>query len=170
MKPLVALFAFFALAIAIILPAPARAKEKADPLANEAIGKIKLGLPAAAVVKALGQPEKKGADTEEDATGEWVQNWEFPALGLKLSMSSGKKGGAKSVNSITATGACKLATARGIKIGSTEAEVRKAYGGVEDKEQSHKGESFVAGSIYGGVLFTLKDGKVSEIFLGAGAE
>lgn len=71
---------------------------------------------------------------------------------------------------ITAGARCKLATTRGIKIGSTEAEVRKAYQDVENKEESEAGKSFVAGSIYGGVIFTLEKGRVVEIFMGAAAE
>ena len=71
---------------------------------------------------------------------------------------------------MTAAGACQLATARGIKIGSTEAAVKKAYAKERDKEQTKAGESFTAGSIYDGVIFTFKDGKVSQIFIGAAAE
>jgi len=32
------------------------------------------------------------------------------------------------------------------------------------------GKIFVAGSIYGGAIFNLKDGKVVQIFIGAAAE
>ena len=59
---------------------------------------------------------------------------------------------------------------RGIHIGSTIVEVTTAYGKVENKEESESGKTFVAGSIYGGVIFTFTDGKVSQIFLGAAAE
>jgi len=65
---------------------------------------------------------------------------------------------------------CKLATRRGIKIGDTVAAVRKAYGDVEDKSRGQSRDSFVAGSLYGGVIFDLKDGKVTQIFIGASAE
>jgi hypothetical protein len=85
-------------------------------------------------------------------------------------MASAKKGGAKRLLSITATPPCKLSTARGIHIGSSLKEVSKAYGDVQEKEQSRPGESFVAGSLFGGIIFDLKQGKVSEIFIGAAAE
>ena len=71
---------------------------------------------------------------------------------------------------ITAVAPSKLATARGITIGSTEDAVKKAYGSVRDKENSEAGKTFVAGSIYGGVIFRFEGGKVSEIFIGASAE
>lgn len=139
-------------------------------LEGEFLGKITLGQKADQLIALLGKPEGKGKDTLWEATGEWVQEWRFDAQGLKLNMASEAKGGAKQVSSITATSPSKLATARGIQIGSSEAEVRKAYQNVEDKEQSIVGETFVAGSIYGGVIFTFKEGKVVRIFIGAAAE
>ena len=45
-----------------------------------------------------------------------------------------------------------------------------SQGKVRDKEQSVPGATFVAGSVYGGVIFTFTGGKVSRIFIGAAAE
>jgi len=137
---------------------------------NEALGKIKLGRKAADVAALIGKPDSKGKDTEWDAIDEWVQEWRFKSQGLTLNMASKSKGGAKTVLSITAEAPSKLATARGIHIGSTIAEVTKAYGKVHDKEQSVPGKTFVASSVYGGVVFTFTGGKVSQIFIGAAAE
>jgi hypothetical protein len=139
-------------------------------LDNEVLGKLKLGQKAVEVVALLGKPESKGEDTEWAATGEWVQEWRFAKQGLTLNLASEKKGGAKSVLTITAEAPFPLATARGIRIGSTSAEVTQAYADVQDKEQSEPGKTFVAGSIYGGVIFTFTKGKVSQIFIGAAAE
>jgi len=44
-----------------------------------------------------------------------------------------------------------------------------AYGAAVNQEESGA-ESIVVGSTYGGVIFTIADGKVSEIFVGAAAE
>ena len=137
---------------------------------NEGLGKLKLGQPAAKVIEVLGTPKSKGKDQLWEAIGEWVQDWEFPAQGLTIAMTSNDKGGAKTIHSLTAKSGCPLATARGIKVGSTEASARTAYQDVEDKEQPKREHTFVAGSIYGGVIFTFKAGKVSEIFIGAAAE
>lgn len=139
-------------------------------LTGESLGKLSLGQKSGDVVRLLGKPESTGKDVMWEAIGEWVQEWNYPKQGLQLNMSSAKKGGAKTVYSISASAGCTLSTARGMRIGSTEAEVRKAYGAVEDKESSVRGESFVAGSIYGGVIFNFKKGKVATIFIGAGAE
>lgn len=145
-----------------------RAEEKL--IEDEGLGKITLRLKADALITSLGKPEGKGKDVMWEAIGEWVQEWRYPAQGLELHMASETKGGAKSVLTITATAPCKLATKKGIKIGSSIAEVTKAYQDVQDKEQSVPRKSFVAGSIYGGVIFSFKDGKVVQIFVGAAAE
>jgi hypothetical protein len=163
LKPLICL-------LVMALAFPALAAEKAGALENETLGELKLGRKAAEVVKALGEPKAKGKEVHWEATGDWVQEWTYPAKGLTLQMASAKRGGAKTVLAFTAEENCKLATGRGIKIGSTLAEVRKAYGKFENKEDSQAGETFVAGSIYGGVIFHLKGGKVSSIFFGAAAE
>lgn len=139
-------------------------------LEGESLGKITLGLKADQLAALVGKPDFKGKDTLWAATGEWVQEWRFKGAGLALNMASESKGGAKTVASITGTPPCKLATARGIRIGSSEAEATKAYRDVRDPEQSVAGQTFVAGSIYGGVIFTLKDGKVVQVFIGAAAE
>jgi hypothetical protein len=141
-----------------------------DLSSRESLGNLKLGLKGDDVIKQLGKPARKGKDVMWEAIGEWVQKWDFPSQGIQLQMASEKKGGAKSVLAITATADCKLSTARGISIGSTEAAVKKAYGSVRDKEQSVAGKTFVAGSVYGGVIFQFEKGKVSEIFIGAAAE
>lgn len=139
-------------------------------LENEALGEIKLGQKAEELTALIGKPDRKGKDVEWEAIGEWVQEWRFKSQGLTLNMASESKGGAKTVLSISAEAPSKLATKRGIHIGSTIAEVTKAYAKVHDKEQSVPGETFVAGSIYGGVIFTFTGGKVSQIFIGAAAE
>jgi hypothetical protein len=85
-------------------------------------------------------------------------------------MVSEKRSGTKSVESISLTAPCTMATKRGIRIGSTEQTVRKAYKKDWNREDSICAGEFVGGSIYGGIIFQFKDGKVSRIFLGAAAE
>lgn len=139
-------------------------------VSGESFGKLALGQKAATVIQHLGEPKSKGEDLLMEATGEWVQEWEYPVLGLTLMMGSEAQGGAKTVWSISADGKCELATARGIRIGSSEAEVKKAYSKEYNAEDSRAGETFVAGSVYGGVIFDLEKGKVLGIFIGAAAE
>jgi ribose 5-phosphate isomerase len=65
---------------------------------------------------------------------------------------------------------CDLRTWLGIGIGSTYEQTVKAYKDYIDKEMSDKAR-IVAGSIYGGVIFSFDSkGKVNGIFIGAAAE
>jgi hypothetical protein len=137
---------------------------------DDSLGSLKLDQGADAVIEALGKPASKGKDVEWEAIGEWVQEWRYPKQGLTLAMTSEKKGGAKTILSITAESPCQLATSRGIQIGSTEAKVAKAYRDVQNKEEGEPGKLFVAGSVYGGAMFHLEGGKVTKIFIGAAAE
>ncbi len=143
---------FLALVLLCATSAFSHAAEKSPGV--ESLGKITEGQKADATLQILGKPESKGADTFMGATGEWMQEWRYPAQGLRLYMASNTKNGAKTVSTITASGDCKLATRRGIRIGDSVAAVRKAYGKFEDKSQGRSGETFVAGSVYGGVIMT----------------
>lgn len=138
-----------------------------DVLDKEALGGIKLGTSQTQILTRFGKPQSKSAEILEAATGLYVETWKWPLL--TIHMSSTKKGGPKAVASIL-TSRPALSTARGIHVGSSAADVRKAYGKSIDASASN-GEQIVVGSIYGGVIFTMtKGGKVGAIFLGAGAE
>jgi hypothetical protein len=157
-------------AIALFASPSALLQAKEKSVGKESLGKITEGQKAEDLVGLLGKPASKGKVREMGATGEWVQEWKYPALGVRLSMGTYTKNGPMTVSQIWGEAGCKLATRRGIKIGDTIAAVRKAYGDVEDKSRGKSSDHFVAGSIYGGVFFDLKDGKVTQIFIGANAE
>lgn len=161
----------FALVWALATTLPVVAEDEGFRLmAGESLGGIKIGTAEKKLLLLLGQPKKKGQLTYMDATGEHYQMWFYPEKGLEIWMSAGEtKTGPKKIATILASAGCALATARGIKIGSPEAAVRKTYRPFEDKEMGSK-DSFVAGSVYGGMIFNFKDKKVSRIFLGAAAE
>ncbi|MBL9130090.1 MAG: hypothetical protein JNG86_02755 [Verrucomicrobiaceae bacterium] len=145
-----------------------------DLLLKENLGGIKIGLSEKGLSAILGKSVvTKGKLELEGATGDYIQTLDCPEKGLSVKLSAGEnKKGAKTVAAFTATAKCTLATAKGIKIGSKMADVVEAYGAVRDKENADaaRPDTFVAGSIFGGIIFTFKDGKVSEIFFGAAAE
>lgn len=147
------------------------AEENQFDTSKELLGGLRLGLPEKDVAGSIScnQP-KKSKEVYEAATGEYVQEWKYPKCGVELKMGSERKKGPKVVESITITHPSTLVTSRGIHIGSTDGEVMNAYGRYRDKEESKKGKQFVAGSIYDGMIFDFKDGKVVSIFLGAAAE
>jgi hypothetical protein len=140
------------------------------PHAKEQIGKLHLGLAEKEVKQlipgqpALGPEELWGAD------GLYHQEWKYLQAGVTLGMVSEKKGGLKTIDSITITSPSKLKTQRGIGIGSSAAAVAKAYGPFRNAEDSKAFDCFVAGSVFGGALFHFQQGKVSSIFIGAAAE
>ncbi len=162
---------FLALVAALFVALPSGADDAttAAMLRAENLGGLRLEMPEKEVIKLLGQPARRGEMYHQEADGNHLEDWDYPAKGIELAMSAGsKKTGAKTVARIMATAPCPLATKAGIKIGSAESAVRQAYAAHEE-EPSDPG-TFIAGSIYGGIIFTFEDGKVSSIFFGAGAE
>jgi hypothetical protein len=133
------------------------------------IGKLSLGLSQAEVYAILDCPVKRGEDQMWDADGLYHQEWEYSECGVILDMSSKKHNGVKKIESITITAPSKLTTTKGIGIGSSREKVIAAYRAAWNKKQSRE-DYFVAGSVYGGLMFGFQDGKVINIFLGAAAE
>jgi hypothetical protein len=138
----------------------------------EQIGQLQPGLAAAKVTDLLGQPAKKGDDQLWGADGMHHQDWSWPARGITLDMASEAEGGDKTVASITITAPCDLKTRRWVGIGDDEPKIRAAY--QDAPIENHPGEdghTLVVGDVYWGLFFTLSaEGKVSRIFMGAGAE
>jgi len=146
------------------------ASPNSNILTEERIGTLRIGLSGGDLKKALPCDLKRGSENLWGADGEYHQTWRCAACGLNLGMVSEKRGGTKAIESITLMAPSTFTTKRGIRIGSSEQEVRKAYRALWNHEDSKSSGSFVAGSIYGGMIFYFQDGKVREIFLGAAAE
>jgi hypothetical protein len=138
---------------------------------KERIGELRLGLPENELQKLVSCAPNKLKEQYEGATGDYVQTWKYLGCGIVLKMSANKRGGAKKVADITITSPSTLQTSKGVHIGSAEKEVLDAYGRYRDRDgATSKGKRFVAGSIFDGLIFEIKDGKVAGIFLGAAAE
>jgi hypothetical protein len=159
----------FALLALCLVAGTAGAADADDLSVREKIGELRLSAPAVAVKKLLGPSAKKGKVVSQEADGSFVQRWEYPAQRISITMAAASRKGAQKVALIDIKAPCALKTSRGVGIGSTVAEVTRAYGAEKNAEESSE-ERFVAGSIYGGVLFGLKDGRVETIFVGAAAE
>lgn len=140
------------------------------PYEQEEIGELHLGLSETALKKIVPAKPARGEDALMGADDLYHQEWKYPAEGLELDMTSEKKGGTKTIASITVTSPSKLKTQRGIGIGSSEEQVSEAYGRFRNARDSEQFGGFVAGSIFGGAMFGFEQGKVSGIFIGAGAE
>ncbi len=100
---------------------------------GERIGGLRLGLPEKDVNRNISCVPGKAKEILQGATGVYIQMWNYPKCGIVLKMSSERKGGAKTVESITITSPGDLVTGNRIHIGSTESEVIKAYGRYRDQ-------------------------------------
>lgn len=146
------------------------AEDEFSLLREEQIGTLWIDLPEREVKKTIHCTLKRGPEKLWGADGAYHQKWEYAGCGITLGMVSEKKGALKSIESITLVSPGNLSTKRGIRIGSTEQEVMEAYRPNWNKEDSKAFGAFVAGSVYGGLMFNFQNGKVSRIFLGAAAE
>ena len=129
---------------------------------------IHLGDTATQVVKLLKEPASKGKEIDEAATGLIVQDWKFPKLGLTLKMGRASKKEPQKIESILAVAPCPYVTDKLVGIGDTAQAVKQAYSASLSAESTP--EILVIGSIYGGTMFSIKKGKVVQIFFGAAAE
>ena len=146
------------------------AEDEFSLLREEQIGTLRIDLPEQEVKKMIRCALKRGPEKLWGADGAYHQTWEYAGCGITLGMVSEKKGAPKSIESITLVSPSNLSTKRGIRIGSTEQEVMDAYKPYRNKEDSKSFNIFVAGSVYGGLMFNFQNGKVKRIFLGAAAE
>lgn len=148
-------------------------QQNSDPFAlmkNESLGKLKIDLPASEVIKLLGKPARKSELQYWGADGRYHQDWYYPNCGITLNMVSPTEDEPQTIASVKIESPSTLETKRGIGIGSSVNDVISAYGEEQESETSIPSQGFVAGSIYGGLIFSFNNGYVSEIFLGAAAE
>ncbi len=133
------------------------------------IGELSLGMNMASTIEKIGEPDTKSKAEVWGADGWLYQEWEYKTKGISLNMGSEQDPSAMVISSITITSPCTFKTDKKMGIGNTYNEVMTAYEKDIDKESSNK-NSIVAGTLYGGIIFTFKDDKVVKIFVGAAAE
>ncbi len=142
---------------------------------SERLGPLRLGLPAGQVLKALGKPYEKSECEVWAADGAEHQQWRYPAQGIVLGMIAEGAGNVQQIDAITISAPCRFRTTRDMGIGSGRRAVLEAYRKEiaqpsGDSAVGISNDAVIAGSVYGGVVFTIKDNKVTGVFIGAGAE
>jgi hypothetical protein len=169
-KLLSALAALF-VAVALVVPAAAADKDYLqlgfDLMKTEKLGGLGLGSPAGDALSLLGPAEEESPPRVWGADGREHRQWRYPSQGVELGLVA--QGGCLAVDRIAVFAPCGWKTARGIGIGSPESEVRAAYRAELDDKVAVKGR-LIAGSVYGGLIFTIEGGAVRAMFLGAAAE
>lgn len=155
----------------VLKPAFAEEKSPFDVLQGEYLGSLKLdtALSKVKLPTACKHPVKE-KEIIWGADGVWHQNWVYKSCGLTLGLWREHQKATQTIFSLRITSPSQLKTKRGIGIGSTAQAVLKAYAKEYNPEESQKNQTIVVGSVYGGLIFTLKNGKVNEIFMGAAAE
>jgi hypothetical protein len=145
------------------------AVDGADGAEDEyAIDGLPLGLSGDELQSKIGSaPTSKSDLTLEGASGEYVTSWEFEGVEAKLSATAQDL--PVTLRALTITSPSALKTKEGIGIGASEAEVNSTYGSKVNTEESSP-DKIVIGSVFGGMIFTIDNGTVSEIFVGAAAE
>ncbi len=138
-------------------------------LRNETIGFLSIGMSDRDVLNGLGEPEEKSVAKVWPAVGwEEHQYWYYPTKGIELCMI--RKEGQQVVERVSIKSPCEFKTKRGIGIGSTNKEAQDAYENEINPNDSKAFAKIIAGTIYGGIMFGMKDGVVSSVFSGAAAE
>ena len=134
---------------------------------TETVGQLQLGLSDKSTIKSTGIPDYKSAITRWEADGMYHQDWTYDS-GIDLNMASSDSLKME-IFSLRFFAPCKLKTSRTIGIGSSMEDVKAAYKDVLS-ENHHEEQSLIAGSVYGGIIFSFENGKLSSVFIGAAAE
>lgn len=135
---------------------------------SERFGGLKLGMEIAKIKDLLQLPNKKSKLELWAADGEYHQDWTYSKQGIVLDV-KGQKESAQIVNMITIEEPCALKSSKQIGIGSSKNEVELAYKEFINPSISTP-TTIVAGTEFGGIVFTLENNKVKSIFIGASAE
>ncbi|MBT9582977.1 hypothetical protein IV102_06485 [bacterium] len=156
------------LPLLVLLALPAAA---ATPTLTQAqqVGPIRLGLAESKLGPLLGKWTSETKPHMEMATGMTVKVRSYNKQGLKMTLAQDGPKSPWLVARFTALAPCNWKTPQGIGIGTTAEQVRTAYQPLLDKEMT-SAEQIVVGTVYDGVIFSIKQGKVSSIFVGAAAE
>jgi len=140
-----------------------------DDILETLNGWLRIGVEQKTIIDSLGIPDNKGEDEYWGATGTYVQEWKYKALGLILYMESGEFEGNKKVFIIEVVSPSSYKTSKGVGIGATMDFVLKKYANEINEEESDQ-DVIIIGSIYGGTCFFIKEGKVNNFIIGALAD
>lgn len=140
------------------------------------LGEVFIGQSKAEFTSITGKPAKTDAVVFEAATGEYLQKWHYPKLGLVAEMGSAEKNGAQKVYRLEASAPNKWKAFGGVSVGSPVAKVEQALKKAEGKntevhrDQEGGNYGILWNETYLSVGYEVADGKVKKIYLGPGPE
>lgn len=138
-----------------------------DTADEEIGGWIKLGTSGNLIKKHIDSLSISTKDSISAVNGNYQEQW--GAEGYLFYMEAEKQGAELYVVGVDVVMPSTAKTSKGIGIGATKAEVLRQYGKYVDKAFTTP-DVIVAGSVYDGLIFTMKEGRVVQLFLGAAAE
>jgi hypothetical protein len=147
---------------AAVPPVPDAEPDPTSILDTETIGGLKIGADEKAILAALGAPKHKDKAVQEGATMEYASDWTWPTASINMVSDTGKPPWKARLISVSKTST--LETTQHIHLGSTRADVEKAY--KRSEEDDGKPDQFLVGSVYGGLLFEFKKDRVVTISMG----
>jgi Caspase domain len=146
-------------------------------LKTESLNGVKINMAESEVVRLIGQPESMTPETLNEAFGLYFTDYTYQGGRLVVTLSTETQGGPKTVVMARAEAGANVSTFGGIMMGDGLNELRTVYAEYEDRQESpvpnpptNESYNYVVGSIYGGVIFQVTNGKVDHMILGAGAE
>ena len=139
-----------------------------DLVNTEKIGNLSIGLSENKTIEILGNPDKKSEANKWETDGLMHQEWYYMSKGIELDLCWDDKKH-KEIFRITINKPCDYKTSRNIGIGSTIKDVETAYSQEIDKNRITE-TAIIAGSEFGGLIFTIENNLVVSIFLGSAAE
>jgi len=152
-------------------PQPTLASPQDFDYTAESIGPVRMKMTESELLAAIGQPDSESKAEVWGADGMEHSDWTYQAKGLTVNMTETSNPESEFVvYSITAKVPCGLKTQRGIKIGDTKEAVKAAYADAIDPAENVSQDEIVAGTVFSGMVFTIEDGLVNGIFIGASAE
>lgn len=131
-------------------------------------GWLKLGVTEDMVFTKLGKDYKLEHDELSQVNGLYQQLWDFEKAGISLLMESETPKSEKRVAAIYIASISNYKTSKGLGIGSDKRNVHRHYNKYIDSLGLP--ETIVVGTIYEGMLFSIKNDTVTYIFLGAAAD
>ena len=143
-------------------------KKGFDLMQTESVGAIKFGLTSKQIIDLIGEPDETSEPFFSEVDGETYQHFDYKSKGIFLSFVI-KSDSIKEVRLIEIKAPCILKTSRQIGVGSTDAEVMNSYKEYINRQYSDSSD-IVAGSIYGGIIFSLQKQKVKSIYFGPTAD
>lgn len=142
---------------------------------DETFGPLRLGMREAELVAAIGEPPSRPPFQEMEATGERLAQWDWPALGVSVTMIDGE--GGPQIAAIMLAPPSSFVSGHGaIGIGASYDDVLAAYADVPSGEDpmprtDESRERITIGSAYANLSFGFVDGRVQHVHLGStGAE